>query len=62
VSDITPCYIGINKEGSCRAACVDEPAAAKQTARTVADWIKRGLTVERVTVAEARKRLSPNAK
>ena len=58
MSDETPCYIGINKEGKCRAAAVDNPEHAKDVAKTVADWIKHGLTVERVTVEEARKRLA----
>lgn len=58
MSDDTPCYIGINKEGKCRAAAVDNPEHVKDTAKTVADWIKHGMTVERVTVAEARRRLA----
>lgn len=55
--DDTPCYIGINAKGECRAAAVDTPEHTKDTAKTVAGWIKHGMTVERVTVEEARKRL-----
>jgi hypothetical protein len=58
MSDMTPCYIGINKAGECRAACVDDPEFSADTAQTVAEWIKRGMIVERVTVGEARERLS----
>ena len=62
MSDETPCYIGINAKGQCRAACVDDNDASqarrKDTAKTIAEWIKSGLTIERVTVEEARKRLA----
>ncbi len=58
MSDSTPCYIGVNKDGRCRAACVDTPEHTKDTAKTIAGWIKGGFTVERVTVAVARERLS----
>lgn len=34
--------------------CVDDPQHKKDTAKTVADWIKRGATVERVTTDVAR--------
>lgn len=30
------------------AVCVDDPAHKKDTAKTIADWIKRGGTIERV--------------
>lgn len=58
MSAAAPCYIGVNTEGYTMAACVDTPDFKKETTKTLADWIKRGLTVARVTVAEARKRLS----
>lgn len=61
VSDETPCYIGVNKDGRCRAAAVDRndrPDHAKEMAKTLSRWIKDGMTVERTTVEVARKRLA----
>jgi hypothetical protein len=61
VSDSTPYYIGINKEGKCRAAISDDPEHDKdrkrETAKEIGAWIRRGMTIERVTAAEARRRL-----
>ncbi len=61
MSDSTPYYIGINAEGQCRAAISDDPEHDKdrkrETAKEIAAWIRRGMTVERVTAAEARARL-----
>mgnify|MGYP006935480711 CR=1 FL=1 len=34
--------------------CVDSPTHKKDTAKTIADWIRRGATVERVTTEAAR--------
>jgi hypothetical protein len=34
--------------------CVDEPKSAKSTAKDIASWIRRGATVERVSLEAAR--------
>lgn len=34
--------------------CADDPKYKKDTAKTVADWIKRGATIERVTIDAAK--------
>lgn len=36
------------------AICVDSPEFAKQTAKDVAAWIRKGATIERVTIDVAR--------
>lgn len=47
-------YIAKVKECGCVvAACVDRPEYAKSTAKDVADWIKRGLVVERIQISES---------
>ena len=52
-------YIGVRKsDGSIRATCCDDAGEEADTASKVADWIKRGLSVERVTDAEFRKRIA----
>jgi hypothetical protein len=51
-------YIGVRKsDGSIRATCCDDAGMEIDTAAKVADWIKRGLSVERLTDADFRKRL-----
>ena len=57
MSEATHAYIGINKDGKCRAAVVDNPDHAKDTRKSVQEFMKSGLTIERVTIEEARKRL-----
>lgn len=51
------CYVGIKACGCCTAVAVDRPEFAKDTAKTVAKWMRDGLTVERQTVAWAREHL-----
>ena len=36
------------------AVCVDKPEYAKDTAKSIAGWIKQGATIERVTIQAAR--------
>ena len=48
----THVYVGIKRECGCQVAGVCDDAD-KNTAKAVADFIKSGLRVERVTVAEA---------
>lgn len=48
-------YRGLCKHGKVRVMIVDSAEWVKETAREVADCIARGLTVDRVTVEEARK-------
>lgn len=51
-------YVGIRKsDGSLRAMCCDDPGAEEHTAECVADWIKRGLMVVRMSDEEYRKRV-----
>jgi hypothetical protein len=51
-------YIGIRKgDGAMRAMCCDDEGCEEQTAEIVADWIKRGLIVMRLSDADYRARL-----
>ena len=60
MADETPCYIGRKPECRCVvAAVVDEPGMEKSTGRDVARFIANGLSIERVTVEEARTLLHP---
>ena len=40
------CYVGIKKCGCCVAAVVDVPGEEKQTAKDVAEFIRKGYRVE----------------
>lgn len=40
-------YLGINEKGDAVAIVIDDPRFKKDTARTIAQWIKDGRTVER---------------
>lgn len=52
-------YVGIRKsDGAMRAMCCDDEGCEEQTAEIVSDWIKRGLTVERLSDADYRARLA----
>lgn len=51
-------YIGVSPCGCVPAVTVDEPEHAKDVAKDISGWIKRGRTVERVTMDEARERLT----
>jgi hypothetical protein len=46
-----PCYVGRYACGCAVAACVDDPQWKKDTAKTLSQWIKEGMAVERVTCA-----------
>jgi len=46
------CYVGTLACGCSPAACVDEPKYQKDTAKSVADMIGSGMTVERVFIAD----------
>lgn len=50
-------YIGRKACGCCVAAAVDKPEHRKDTAKHVAQWVRSGLTIERVPVDDARKAL-----
>lgn len=54
MSDSTPAYIAIAPCGCCHAVTVDEPQYAKDVAKDIADWVKRGSHVEHTTVDKAR--------
>jgi hypothetical protein len=47
-------YIGRKECGCVTCAIVDIPALRNETAKTVADWIRRGRTIERVTNDEVK--------
>ena len=52
------CYVGMQPgEPGAFAACVDNPDRAKDTAKFVSRIIKKGGTVDRVTVEKAREML-----
>ena len=55
---MTMCYVGVQPCGCVTAAAVDEPEYAKDNAKTVAGWIRKGLTVERCDTEDARARLA----
>lgn len=57
MTDNTYAYVGIKDCGCIVAAAVDVKAHSKDVAKSVADFIKDGLKVERVTVEEAREKL-----
>jgi len=54
------CYVAADPEqpGAAWAATADLPQYAKDTAKTIADWVRRGANVMRVPTAEAREMLS----
>lgn len=41
-------YVGFNASGDAVAVCVDNPRFQKDTAKTVASWIRMGRTVSRL--------------
>lgn len=58
MSDETFCFIGIEpgKIGAC-CAVADMPKFKSDTDKTIAEWVRDGLTVERVTTQVARDEL-----
>lgn len=55
----TFCYVAFRSgEPGYSAACVDDPSLTKETAKFVSDSVKRGYSISRVTVEEARKGLT----
>ena len=66
MSDTTPCYVGVSRAscGHWVAAMVDDEHTQvnltqrrRERAKELADWARRGLIIERHTVAEVRERL-----
>lgn len=53
MSDATHVYVGFNEKGEARAFVRDDPKFPKDTAKMVAEWIREGRTVQRMTWAEA---------
>jgi hypothetical protein len=45
------CYIGSYACGCAVAAVVDDPQFKKDTAKRIAEWVRNGMTVERLTCA-----------
>lgn len=55
-------YVGVRKsDGSIRAMCCDDAGEETDTAEKVADWITRGLHVERLSDAEYRRRIGSDS-
>lgn len=48
------CYVGVEPCGCRVAVIVDQPHNKTKVAKEIASWIKDGLTVERVSVSDAR--------
>lgn len=57
MTEIIWAYAAFKACGCMVAATVDRPELRKATARGIAQWIRRGLTVERVDVERVRKEL-----
>jgi len=57
MNDTTHAYLGLKDCGCAVAAVVDEKNHQKDVAKSVANFIKDGLRIERVTIEEARETL-----
>jgi hypothetical protein len=57
VRTATHAYVAINDQGEARAIVMDDEFK-KDTAKSVADWIKRGYRVEYLPIAEAHARFA----
>lgn len=53
--EATHCYVGIAACDCRRAVVVDMPDNAKQTAKTVAEFLREGLRIERMTIEDFRR-------
>jgi hypothetical protein len=51
------CYVARGRDGYVYAATVDRPEWATDVAEAVAEWIKEGAAVERVTLQVAREEM-----
>ena len=58
---MSDCYIGINAAGLAVCAAVDRPEYVKDTARSIAEWVRDGLKVERRSVEWVRANLGKPA-
>lgn len=43
------CYVAFNADGKARAFVRDDPELASDTAKRVAEWIKEGRTIQRLS-------------
>lgn len=59
MSEYVWCYVAVNHgmPGFC-ALVVDSPEDVRDTAKTIAGWVRDGLTVERVTLDRGREGLT----
>ncbi len=59
MSEQTYCYVAEDPDqpGAAWAACGDDPRFAKHTAKSIAQWVREGAHVERVTTERAREML-----
>lgn len=55
---MTHCYIAVTRDGRTYGMVVDDPEYPEDTALSVADFIREGLTIERVTWTEMRERMT----
>lgn len=53
--DGTPCFIAKTPCGCIVCVAVDRPEYAKDNAKEVARWIRKGLTIEKMSVFEVQK-------
>lgn len=53
-TDDVMCYVARKSCGCIIAATVDEPDMLKENAKEIARWIRKGYTVDRVTVQHVR--------
>ncbi|HSZ58659.1 MAG TPA: hypothetical protein VK797_23525 [Tepidisphaeraceae bacterium] len=52
--DQTFCYIGRRSCGCICCVTIDDTEHRKETAKDIAEWIRSGLSIERMTVAQAK--------
>lgn len=59
-SEETMLYVAADRTqpGAAWAACVDDPRWAKETAKDIAGWVRKGATVMRVTPDVAREMMA----
>lgn len=49
-----PCFVGFGECGHIVACAVDSPEHAKTNAKDVSSWMREGLRIEKMSVAEVR--------
>ena len=59
MSEHDMCYVAIRPGCGCMCGASVDDGDTKETAKVLADWVKRGFTVERRTVVEVRTGWNP---